>query len=159
MKIQTHNGEVEIHGKPTKKTQQIIQETIPIIQNPKDIQKLRNTAHQLLSQKDLAKEKTNEKHKETIDEYTTKTFTKGYRLGKLIEEDKFKELHEAIDLNIDWEQANEKGMTQKQSEKFTYAVLGRIAYEAGLIYGVFNKVYNDSGKIERYRQGNPTAYH
>lgn len=158
MDIKTHRGEsIEIPDYLPDKTKDIISETVPLIQDPNDVDKILFAIDQMLSQKKMIKEMTEEKDTEkVIDNFTETTFNKAYEIGKQIRKERYTEVKKALENTTDYKKASDENLSENK-EKYSYMELSRIVYEAGIILGIYNSIYSEK-KIKKERDFNNMAY-
>lgn len=134
---------IDIPSDTNQEIQDILEEVHPTITNPEDTEKLLYATNQLISQR-RSLETYNENDEDTIKEYTGKQFKKGYRLGKRLENSNFPKLQEILGDNINWRNREVKKREDEQINRYGYLELSRIAFESGLIYGLFYRTYTDA---------------
>ena len=158
MMIETYEGdEIEVPEYVSEKTKNIVAETLPLIKNPDDVDKILYAIDQMLSQKKMIKEMTEEKDTEkVIDNFTETTFNKAYEIGKQVEKERYTEVKKALENTTDYKKASDENLSENK-EKYSYMELSRIVYEAGIILGIYNSIYSEK-KIKKERDFNNMAY-
>ncbi len=159
MDVKTFDGEtIEVPDYVPDETQEIIADTVPIIEDPTDVDRILFAVDQMLSQKKMVKEMSEEEDTEkVIDKYSKTTFKKGFDIGKRVRKEEYTEVKKALENTVEYNEISEDNLSNNK-EKYSYMELGRIAYEAGLILGIFNKVYTENEKKEKENGFDSMAY-